>query len=272
MQSDGGPVEITSLAAPTAAEQRELIRRCRISNSAIYTSAPGSMTSEEVRDQLWQFSNVMKLSIAEEHRSAGRKGIVALEVTNAATQRGYIPYSRKAMNWHTDGYYNCPEKKIRAMVLHCVRPAEDGGVNQFLDPEIAYIRLRDENPGFVAALMHSEAMSIPENLEADGSLRPVSIGPVFSVDPNSGNLEMRYTARTRSISWRKDETTENAVAFLNKLLETGDEFMETVRFRAGQGVLCNNSLHNRTGFDSDPLIHSTRLMYRIRFHNRVTGS
>jgi len=119
-------------------------------------------------------------------------------------------------------------------------------------------------------------MSIPENREENGTIRPVSIGPVFSVNAGSGQLEMRYTARTRSIVWRDDATTKAAVARLQNLLCAGDPLMQTVTMQAGHGVLNNNVLHNRTGFDSngdgvgtEP--GSRRLVYRIRFHNRVLG-
>ena len=38
------------------------------------------------------------------------------------------------------------------MLLHCVRDAAEGGVNRFLDHDIAYILLRDAIPTFIAAL------------------------------------------------------------------------------------------------------------------------
>ncbi len=266
------PVEIRDLANPSESEIAELVRSCRTSNGVLYQASAPADDDEVVRDQLFGFSSAIGLRIAEQHRSAGRHGIVALKVSRAEHQRGFIPYSRKPMNWHTDGYYNGPDQKIRAMVLHCVRPAMDGGANQFLDPEIAYIRLRDENPGYIAALAHPEAMTIPEHREKDGKLRPASVGPVFSFDPDSGALEMRYTARTRSIAWRDDELTREAVAFLAGVLASDDPFIQNVTMRAGQGYLCNNTLHNRTGFDPDKTADSKRLVYRIRFHNRIPRS
>jgi alpha-ketoglutarate-dependent taurine dioxygenase len=262
-------VEIGDLGHPTPVEHDELTRQCAIGNAVFYAAKNRSDDPEKTRDDLRDFARVMGLRIAEKHRSAGRQGIVALQISTAQNQRGYIPYSRKPMNWHTDGYYNAADQRIRAMVLHCVRPAADGGVNQFLDPEIAYIRLRDENPDYIDALMHPGAMTIPENREKDGKLRPASVGPVFSVDADTGQLEMRYTARTRSISWRDDAMTARAVAFLSDLLASGDPYMQTLKMQAGQGVLCNNALHNRTGFDPDSSAGSDRLLFRIRFHNRV---
>jgi len=264
-------VELSDLANPSPSERAELLRQCDLTNAVHYASATDSDDSEKIRVQLTAFSAAMGLRIAEKHRSADADGIVALRQTDMAAQRGYIPYSNRPMNWHTDGYYNAPDQKIRAVVLHCVSPAADGGVNQFFDPEIAYIRLRDENPEFIDALMHPAAMTIPENREKDGALRPASVGPVFAVS-STGHLEMRYTARTRSITWRDDPVTAQAVEFLQNLLMTGDMFTQTVTLQAGQGVLCNNSLHNRTGFDASLGENSDRLLYRIRFHNRVSGS
>ncbi len=265
-------VEIRDLADPSGAERAEIMRRCQVSNAAFYVSEDNSDDMEKVRQQLQGFARAMGLNIAEKHRSAGDDGIVALRQSKQQSQRAYIPYSKKPMNWHTDGYYNRADQKIRAMVLHCVNPASDGGVNQFLDPEIAYLRLRDENPNYIKALMHPAAMTIPENREKDGSLRPVSIGPVFSVCETTGHLEMRYTARTRSIQWRDDDMTAQAVAHLQVLLAADDPFIQTTKMQAGEGILCNNSLHNRTGFDPNLNTDSNRLIYRIRFHNRVSGS
>ena len=63
------------------------------------------------------------------------------------------------MNWHTDGYYNALEQPVKSFILHCYQQAPVGGENQLLDPEIAYLRLRERNPEFVRALMHPEAMT-----------------------------------------------------------------------------------------------------------------
>jgi len=270
------PIEIGDMGALTSAEKAELHRRCEISGGALYREKTPTPDEKTMSAKLRQFANTLGLEIAEKHRSAGSDGVVSLQVSESLRQKRYIPYSSKKMNWHTDGYYNAPEQKIRAMVLHCVRAAQDGGVNQFLDNEIAYIRLRDENPDYIAALMHPQAMTIPANLEPDGDNRPASIGPVFEVDPASGALEMRYTARTRSIEWRDDETTRAAVAFLSALLASDDPYILTVKMQAGTGILCNNSLHNRTGFGEntagDSPETSERLLMRVRFHNRVKGA
>ncbi len=258
-------INIADLANPTLAERQLILTRCNIDGYAFYQSSQPE-TEPAIAAALRQFTNSFGLKIAETHRSMGDHGVVALRVSKNEHQRGFIPYSRKAMNWHTDGYYNAPNDTIRSFVLHCAQPAGTGGQNQIIDPEIAYMRLRDLNPDYIAALMMPDAMTIPANTEADGSVRPASIGPVFMVE--NGALIMRYTARTRSIEW--SQKAAPAAAALQNILETESEFLIQTTLKSGQGVLSNNTLHNRTGFDqgSDP---SQRLMYRIRFHNRIPG-
>jgi hypothetical protein len=261
-------IKIKNLASPTKKEKAELIKRCEKTNMALYQSDENFENPDVIRSSLRDFSDTMGLEIAEKHRSAGKNGIVAITISDAPSQRAYMPYSKKPMNWHTDGYYNSKDEQILSMVLHCVYPASNGGKSQFFDNEIAYIRLRDKNPLYIKALMHEEAMSIPENKEENGNLRPISIGPVFSISENN-ELIMRYTARTRSIKWRNDRLTQEAVKYLQNLLETGDDLIQSLTLKAGQGVLCNNSLHNRTGFDLEEKSEQNRMLFRVRFHNRV---
>ncbi len=263
-----GFVTIQDPANLDESERAEILARCENTNMALYQLAPSDNESD-IRESLRQMAESLDMGLPEGHRSAGDKGIVALTVSDKSTQRGFIPYSRKAMNWHTDGYYNDPAHEIRGFILHCVQDASQGGRNQLLDPAIAYIRLRDENPDYITALMHPQAMTIPPNTEADGSIRPASIGPVFAQD-SRGNLTMRYTARTRSIEWRDDPLTIEAADFLRNLLMNGDPLMREIKLKPGQGVLNNNVLHNRTAFDPDETgTRSRRLIYRIRFFNRI---
>ena len=112
-------------------------------------------------------------------------------------------------------------------------------------------------------------MSIPENREPDGSLRPESVGPVFFADRVTGRMQMRYTARTRSIEWRDDPVTLAAADRLREILNAGDPLMQTVRLGPGEGILNNNVLHNRTGFEDGATEQDTRIMLRVRFHVRV---
>ena len=265
--SDLEIIEISDPLNMSDSEVEAVLSRCRDTNIALYSIAPESDDSI-LRGNLRAMAEQLGLGEPEGHRSKGEASIVALTVSNRPSERGFIPYTRKALNWHTDGYYNAPENTIRGFILHCVQDALAGGINQLLDNDIAYIRLRDENPDYITALMHPQAMTIPETQEEDGTLRPASIGPVFHVEGD--DLIMRYTARTRSIEWRDDPTTREAVAFLQNLLIEGDPLMLEAKLKPGQGVINNNSLHNRTAFDPAEVgNNSRRVMYRVRFNERI---
>jgi alpha-ketoglutarate-dependent taurine dioxygenase len=262
-------VEIADLHNPTSAEQAAILAHCRTANMAVYANARTGRDAQAVRPALLSFGRAFGLVSAEDHRSAGADGIVGIEMADQGGRAGYIPYSDRRIAWHTDGYYNFhgPERCIQAMLLHCVRDAEEGGVNALLDQDIAYIRLRDRDPSFIAALMHPQAMTIPVNEEPNGRVRAANTGPVFAVHPVTGALIMRYTARTRSIVWRDDAVTRAAVQFLEQVLAS-DPLILTHRLSPGQGLICNNVLHTRTGF-SNPAAAEGRLLYRIRYHDRI---
>lgn len=263
-------VEIADLARPTAAEQQAVIAACRRANMAIYASGELGGDPIGVRPALRSFGAAFGLAHMEDHRSAEADGIVAIEVVQDGGRLGYIPYTNRPISWHTDGYYNYhgPERCVQAMLLHCVREADEGGVNALLDNEIVYIRLRDRDPALIAALMHPEAMAIPVNEEANGRVRAENTGPVFAVHPRTGALIMRFTARPRNVVWRDDATTREAVEVLLQVLET-DPLVLTTRMAPGEGLICNNVLHNRSAFAAAAGQHSGRLLYRVRYYDRV---
>ncbi len=267
-------VEVDRLGTLSESEKARCIDLCRRANMAVY--APRVSAHEpgdaETRLAVRALAATFGLGLVEDHRSAETDGLVAIEVTDKASKRGFIPYSTKPISWHTDGYYNAPGEDILAMLLHCARAASEGGENALLDPEIAYIRLRDRGPALVAAMMHPEAMTIPESLEEDGRVRPTSTGPVFFIDGETRSLAMRYTARARNIAWRDDADTLAAVAELDRLLRHEEEpLILKHRLSPGQGLVCNNVLHTRTGFangEEGP----GRLLYRARYRRRIAGS
>jgi hypothetical protein len=149
-----------------------------------------------------------------------------------------------------------------------VRKAKSGGETALMDHEMAYIALRDANPDWVRALMAPDAMTIPERLDDDGVARAEQAGPVFSVDPSNAALHMRYTARTRSIVWKDDEPTRAAVAFLEQLLASDSPHVFRLTLEPGMGLVCNNVLHDRSGFVDDPQV--PRLLYRARYLDRIS--
>ncbi len=177
----------------------------------------------------------------------------------------YIPYTHHRIRWHTDGYYNPPERRILAMGLHCARQADSGGENDLYDHELAYIALRDANPDHIHALMAADAMTIPARVDEAGQARPDETGPAFLV--HEGQLHLRYTARTKSIRWKDDAPTLAALQALDDLLASHPFGLYTLRMQPGMGLLCNNVLHTRAGFADRP--EHRRLLYRARYHDAL---
>ena len=153
--------------------------------------------------------------------------------------------------------------------MHCVSAAASGGENALLDHEIAYIHLRDSNPDYIRALMAANVMTIPPNNENGEQLRPARSGPVFSV-LEDGSLHMRYTARTRSIEWSPDPVTLAAVKALEDFLDSSSPYIYRATLQPGQGLISNNVLHDRSGFDDDAA--HTRQLYRLRYYQRITDT
>ncbi|MEQ1695678.1 MAG: TauD/TfdA family dioxygenase [Hyphomicrobiaceae bacterium] len=263
-------VTLADLGQPSVAERQRIIDAIKRANMAIYVSQPPANDADgrKLRQDLTAFLAGFGLASVEKHRSAESDGFVAIEVSQTPVKRGFIPYTSKPLSWHTDGYYNPPQAAIRAMLLHCAHAATSGGENALLDPEIAYIRLRDANPKWVEALMRPDAMTIPVSIEEDGSERPVSTGPVFAVDASDGSLLMRYTARGRNIHWRDDEDTRAATAFLERVLKDEQEpLVLRAQLEPGEGLICNNVLHTRTAFEDTGT--PRRLILRARFATRI---
>ena len=260
-------IEIDDPRALNDAEIGLIRNRLNTCNMLIYRSQLGSLEDKDIPRKLGQ---QLGLAGLDPNMLADDDGITSLTVVEGKNKRGYIPYSDKRLLWHTDGYYNTPEQQIRAFILHCVRPAPEGGENALLDPEMAYLRLRDQNPDYIRALMHPEAMTIPANTESGVETRAAQTGPVFSLDPVTNRLHMRYTARTRSIVWRDDEITRKALLFLEHLLKDDNPDVFRYRLGPGEGVLCNNVLHNRTAFNQGDTRAEQRLLYRARYYARIS--
>ena len=259
-------VEVADPCTLTHAEHAALLARCRAANMAVYAGGRDDADTALPRLLGLQFG----LASLDANGLADEDGVSRIAVAAEPARGEYVPYTNRPIRWHTDGYYNPPERTIRAMVLHCVRPAAEGGANALLDPEIAYLLLRDADPAHVRALMRPDAMTIPARTDDDGVARAAQSGPVFSIDPATGALHLRYTARTKSIEWKKDPAVQAAVAALEGVLAGHSPFIHRLALESGMGILCNNVLHDRSGFVDDP--RRQRLLYRARYHERIAGT
>lgn len=257
-------VEVGDPRELSEAECRALLKVCAKTNMAIYAGNTGSDPDKEIPRVLGKRLGLERLDC---NLLADDDGLTSLKVVSSEPRQGYIPYTNRPIKWHTDGYYNRPERQIRGMALHCVQSSASGGENALLDHEIAYLLMRDENPELIRALMQPDVMTIPARVEEDGTGRPDETGPVFSIHPQTGDLHMRYTARTRSIAWKQDAATLAAVSFLEKLLDSDLPYIYRARLEPGMGLICNNVLHDRAGFSDDET--HRRLLYRARYFDRI---
>lgn len=259
-------VEIRDPQRLTTAEFEAIHARCCKTNMAIYAGPAGSDPDKAIPKSLCRQFGLTELDC---NMGADDDGVTSLKVVEGKWRSVYIPYTNRPIHWHTDGYYNLPERQIHGLQLHCVSAAASGGENALLDHEIAYIHLRDSNPDYIHALMAATVMTIPPNYENGEMLRPARSGPVFSV-AGDGSLHMRYTARTRSIEWSPDPLTRAAVKTLEAFLDSASPFIYRATLQPGQGLICNNVLHDRSGFDDDG--EHERQLYRLRFYQRITDT
>ena len=256
-------VDIADLTHPTERERAKAMAIVQRTNFFLYRTHESSLSGREAARALARAFGFRRL---DANPMADEDGLTQVAAHDAGAKTRYIPYTDRPIQWHTDGYYNAPERQIRGFLLHCERSAAEGGESLLMDHELAYILLREHDPALAAALFHPEAMTVPAN-EEDG--RAQRTGPVFSVDPASGALHMRYTARTRSISWRDDARVAAAAQALARILDDpASPYVVRHRLGAGEGVVCNNVLHGRTGFRDD-LVLGRRLVWRARSYDRI---
>ena len=258
-------VEIKNPAALSSAEFEAIQTLLVKTNMAVFAGNTGDNPDKAIPAKLGEQFGLTEL----DDNMGADDGVTSLKVVSGQWRGGYIPYTDKPIHWHTDGYYNAVDHQIRGLLLHCIAPAAKGGENALLDHEVAYIHLRDNNPDYIRVLMSNNVMTIPANIVDGKEIRPDRVGPVFSVMPD-GNLHMRYTARTRSISWKKDAVTQAAVKSLGEFLNSDSPYIYRATLQSGQGLISNNVLHDRAGFEDNESVK--RLLYRLRYYQRIVNT
>lgn len=260
-------VEVNDPRRLSQSEYQKLLDVCRKTNMVLYASKTGDDPDPEIPLAIGRSFNVHEL---DHNWLADESGLTSLTVVNDGSRKSYIPYTNRAINWHTDGYYNPANRQIHALLLHCVHPAAQGGSNRLMDHEIAYIKLREKNPDYISALMAPDVMTIPPRVGEQGVIaRQQETGPVFSINPATGDLHMRYTIRTHNIIWKDDELTREAIRYLEDLLENDSEYSYQGTLQSGMGLISNNVLHDRSGFEDGEV---NRLLYRARYYARLNDS
>jgi len=271
-------VEVRNPAQPSPAETEAIRQRVLRAGMALY-AGPSVGEVEEAKDVVRALGAHFGLHRLDQNPYADEDAITPLHVAAGESRleegrKLYIPYTNRAINWHTDGYYNTSERRIRGMILHCVRQAgRAGGENALFDPEMVSLLLRERDPALVRAFAAMAALPLPgHDMDADVERGDVS-GPVFSLNRADRSLYMRYTARKRNIVWADTDATRAAVAYMEEILSgTGDaaRYIFTHRMEPGQGLICNNVLHTRPAFE-DGTDQGSRMMLRARYLDRVAG-
>jgi hypothetical protein len=256
-------VEVGDLSSPTDAELSKIRQLCQCCNMALF--ATNKTVNKAV---LKSFGGRFGLHHLNANEGADGDGVTAISVVEAQWRQVYIPYTNRRINWHTDGYYNKPEEQIRGMILYCETPAPEGGENALVDHEMAYLHLRELDPEYIRVLMQPDVMTIPANEVKDHIEREARPGPVFSLDAH-GYLHMRYTARARHIVWKDDPLVVSAVEALSCYLHSNAADIFHATLQSGQGLICNNVLHDRSGFTDTS--KQKRLLYRLRYFDRMQG-
>jgi len=251
-------VDIQNPSALRDVEKRRIVANCEQNNLCFYRCVHGSADAMTDVMAVKKLGSQLGLHSLRANPQAGSDKISRIR---AAENAYYIPYTHRALAWHSDGYY--ASDIIRAFIMHCVHAAAHGGVNEYLDHELVYILLYEKDPQYVAALSHPQAFTIP----AIANQRPQRSAPVFRADPKSGHLLMHYTERSQHIVWRRE--CQEALHCLRELVRT-TEYKLSYKLAANEGVICNNVLHNRSAF-VDSAKHPKRLLLRARYGERVVG-
>ena len=267
-------VKIDKPGQPNTQQIKEIKNICHKTNMAIY-EAPEEIIED--KNIALNMGNSIGLKDIERSLTTEEDGVSELSIENSGIKSNYIPYSNKPLGWHTDGCYNDTNHLINGFLLHCVRAAEDGGENFLLDPDIAYILLRDENSEFIDGLMLPDTLTIPPNIKNNTIVRKQQSGPALSFLSqnnilNYQALHLRYTGRKTHVIWKDDVRTIGALDFLEKTLQSNCPYIFRVKLKPGSGLIGNNILHNRTKFQNGDAEISNRLVYRIYYRDRIANN
>ena len=257
-------VEIGNPFALSSKEKNAIARDCQDGNLSLIYFDPKGFDNRQANISI---NKQMGLIDIDQHRCVEDDGIVVIEDSESNNKGAYVPYSNKALNWHTDGYYNEMCSLVGAFSLYCVEAAAEGGENSWIDPEMLYIHLMELNPDLVEALSQPNALTIPEQKEEAVITRPASVGPVFFIDRHSHTPKMRFTQRKKNVVWQNSKDLTDALTVLNNFLATPSEIHHEVRLSSGMGLICNNVVHNRAAF-KDGSQHKRQLL-RGRYKNNV---
>ena len=224
-----------------------LVRRCRRDNMAIYASR----VTDEDKEVPRRLGAQLGLATLDTNFLADEDGITRIAVTRRQGEGGAsFPTPRTASAGTPTATTTRPELRIRAMLLHCVRDAASGGDTALLDHELAYLLLREDDPGPRA---RADAARRPHDPGARGRRRrgarrrlPARCSP--STRPRATCT--CATPRGRA-AWpgRTTRPPRRRPRACSQILDGDADCVLRTRLAPGMGLVCNNVLHERSAFE-----------------------
>ncbi len=268
LQSDWRNTEPLALspALNTTADAQSLSILCEQVRDYGFAVYQWTRTSADINNDVARLYAGLSLTTTDSGVVSDKNGLSLLSDMSGTPRGRFIPYTSRAMGWHSDGYYNAPEKALRCFTLHCVQPAAQGGELSLLDDHLLLIALADENPGMVALLSSKNAMTIPANKDDVGHDRPDRATAVL-FNHADGSPGTHFTTRTTNIRWQSTDTMA-AARRMTELIDQHKDWHYTVRLQPGQGIVTRNILHRREAF-TDSSGAPPRQMLRGRFLQAV---
>ena len=262
---DNACVEISNPAYLSTGQKQQIANHINANNFVLYQF---NLQKYEAKSAVLAINQQLGLVDYDKHLYANTSGLAYISPSEVAGQDEFIPYTNKALNWHTDGYYNSINQRVRSFNLFCVQPAKAGGKNAWIDHEIIYILLREKSPELAELLTQNDIMTVPAH-QVDGVIRrKKSVGAVFLIDALSGALMMRYTQRKQNIIWKPSPKITQAKQLLDEILASQTPYHFTHQMSVGQGLVCHNITHKRHAFSDTT--KQQRLMIRGRYFNRIS--
>ena len=214
----------------------------------------------DLKASIKSFGDQLGLGNYEVDSKSDEDGLTEIKIHDKSkSNTEYIPYTDKKLNWHTDGYYNDDKNLILSWLLFCKTQSENGGINKYMDHEIAYI-LFNEAYNNIEDLMLYNTYTIPEN---ELTQRKSVDNSIFSFVDNK--LHMKFSMRERNIIW--NDSSIKSANNLKDIINNSSKFHITYKLKEGQGVITNNVIHMRTSFTN--LEKKNRLLYRLRSKQRM---
>ena len=195
----------------------------------------------DIKSSLMDLAGQFGMSDFEILESSEKSGLTKIEVSSESKEKSeYVPYTNKALNWHTDGYYSENDNPILSWLLYCQSNSSNGGENSFMDHEIAYILFNDESSA-IDDLMSKDAFTIPANVQNG---RRAMSSYVFRLLNNK--LHMKFSMREKNIIW--SEKIISSVDLLKSIIRENENYQINYKLSPNQGVISNNVIHMRSSF------------------------